>query len=463
MPHRKLWALMVLLILNGGACTRGEREFSPEIQESVEAPPPRSFHHQEKAPPEFRIEPVGYKEEDLGCAASVCPAGIGFLIAEHHKEGGGRQLQACSAFLISPDTVMTAAHCIPEDLRAAGIDVSARIALKFWNQPAPLTVTVQAANLSERLAPDFAVLKLSVSFPRPLKISRAGFAQHEPVTVMYWRKTSPTRRMLSMGRCQALQNSSLFPLFKNNFHPTVALADCDFEITPGHSGSPVLDQAGLVIGVLGSFLETNDLPVSLAMNPDDAALIPRLGLAANLACVDGYSPQPACRAIFREQDLYAEIRRLAQQAIQQGQPGSQQPEIEEWLKQNSKIIQWKIGPDPEFQPEKEIFTTAPSRPIPECFRPPQEWIAEFRSYGWFVQNEAKIRGQIVRWGTGVSLSGYGPFQTAAVAVPLGPFVIQFNPKELADTGATTVRMASFEDRIDARVAVQRQYDLKICR
>ena len=399
--------------------------------------------------PEWRVEKVDYDPLEaplLGCETLPCPEGIGFLAAKEH---------VCTAFLTDEDVVITAAHCVS----------TGRMHIWFPSgERRTVTAILKTSMGADRLLPDFARLKLDrPAKTQPLNVVRSGFPHKTRAKVTYWKKTDSERRVLTEGHCQIRHNIALFPIFKNDFDRVTAITDCDFTVQSGFSGAPVQNEAGEVIGVLGSYIETRDLPISSVMSAENIILAPKVAIVTNLACEEPL--HPACQAQFLEKDLNAVMRDMARSALkpENFRPAEAlTPQIENWKTRHSKVFRWKIIPQPDFNSAEEIFTEAPLIAVPECFKPTKYWIADFRSYLVFLQSDARVRGNLQRWGIGVEVRDH-VFKAVPVAVPFGQFILQFDPADLIANGSTKVQMASLEERVHAQVSVSRTFHLGFCK
>jgi hypothetical protein len=447
---------MFILFAASVGCTRGGHQAPAPVNSAVEplapslevpaAPIERPPLPQPE--PEWRIEKVNYDPNEaplLACETQPCPVGVAFLSANEH---------VCTAFLAEEDVVITAAHCVS----------SGRMHIWFPSGERRTVIgTIRISPSVESLMPDVARLKLDrPARTQPLRLGRSGFPDNTMVKVTYWYKTANDRRVLSQGQCLIRQNTALFPLFKNDFDRVTAITDCDFNVQAGVSGAPVQNQAGEVIGVLGSYIETRDLPISTVMSARSIVLSPKVAIVTNLVCEDPI--HPACRANFSEKDLNNEIRDLARSAIAPLSFRSSMDlttQIDLWKASHSKVFRWKTIPQPDFNPAEEIFTETPLIAVPECFKPSKDWIADFRNYLVFLQSDARVRGSLQRWGTGVEIRNH-VFQPVPVAVAFGHFILQFDPADLLAQRSTKVQMASVEDRVHAKVAVSRSFNLGFC-
>jgi hypothetical protein len=398
-----------------------------------------SFDDSPEAP--RQIENI-FSSMSVRCSGS-CPNGVGLLLTTHFTY---REVEACTAFLVEPDVLMTSSHCVPTDLRRPGSSGANRMIVKlpFQNQILRVAFVIYSSPLNDdELTPDYALLRLkSPAIGRPIKVRRHGFANRISVEVWRMVKDGPRSRLLASTQCQTLQNSDLFPLFNNSFSPIAAITHC--EIEEGHSGAPVLNSQGEAIGLIDAVIETDRLPISAVMNPHGTKNLPVVVLATNLACVQDFKREPtpvvpACRTDTTGNWLKEEHRRLTKATIATQSPYLEskiQEKIQEWLTKNSSVVKWKIEIDKKFDPDRDPFITA-FRPEIDCIKRPPNG---------FQGQQGHAKGTLYKWGIGIGISPEFKFFPEAVAIPTDIYEIHFSQNEVRRTGQATVLMFQTKQR-----------------
>jgi V8-like Glu-specific endopeptidase len=180
----------------------------------------------------------------------------------------------CTAFLIASDIVATNAHCIPDDLKSNGASCKGRIALAFpaLGQYAEIrpgcneVISVSQNDEKSGTKPDYAFIRLDQPVQRPvLTITHSGFTDGTTYTMTKidpYQGNGIPEGYMNQTKCKAIFNSLAAPNSSAPHDPLVALADCVG--IPGNSGSPILDSAGNVPGILfwlvnKSSFESSDL------------------------------------------------------------------------------------------------------------------------------------------------------------------------------------------------------------
>jgi len=199
----------------------------------------------------------------------------------------------CTAFLIASDIAATNAHCIPDDLKTNGASCKGRIALAFpaLGQYADVradcneVISVSQNDEKGGSKPDYAFIRLDQPVQRPvLTITHSGFTDGANYTITkidpYHGNGIPEGYMRQVT-CKAIFNSIAAPNSSAPHDPLVALADCVG--IPGNSGSPILDSAGNVPGILYWVLTKSSLKSSDPKLLDGS--IADMVRATNYACI----------------------------------------------------------------------------------------------------------------------------------------------------------------------------------
>lgn len=171
-----------------------------------------------------------------------------------------RESAYCSAFLVGPDQLVTAAHCVPDVVQrgVAHCANAMRIHFPAWGGgPAVEAVCAEIVHTSPLLdralmAIDYAVVRLARPVERPFfALSRAGVPDHAASSL--WVVDPPDEELGTPGllvrkRCRAAQGTIDFPPFDRDDAAVVMLRDCGAR--GGNSGGAVVDARGVVRAVL---------------------------------------------------------------------------------------------------------------------------------------------------------------------------------------------------------------------
>jgi protease YdgD len=172
----------------------------------------------------------------------------------------------CSAVLIAPDEVLTAAHCVPP--RGAGGGRLMRF--RTGDYPGHPSADFQVRNVTvhplydgradkvpSRIKADVALVRLEAEVPgdvaEPVPLSDLRAVEGERLLVASWRG-APSQRARER-RCPVVE-----------VQPTLILLGC--EVQGGESGAPVLRLTGdgpRLVGILSSRIELNGRVYGLAV------------------------------------------------------------------------------------------------------------------------------------------------------------------------------------------------------
>ena len=200
-------------------------------------------------PPDDKAEVVCMDRRD-------CHGGVAMIALVEE----GREAAFCSAFLVSPDQLVTAAHCVPDAVQRGVARCRDAMHIHFpasGGVPAVDAVcgeVLHSSRLLERalMAIDYAVIRLARPVARPFfALSRAGVPDHAPASL--WVVDPPDEELGTPGllvrkRCRAAQGTIDFPPFDRDAAPVVMLRDCGAR--GGNSGGAVVDARGVARAVL---------------------------------------------------------------------------------------------------------------------------------------------------------------------------------------------------------------------
>lgn len=173
----------------------------------------------------------------------------------------------CTGFLISPNIVATNQHCIPDEVRNNPETCSQKIKVSMIESstykdeviPCHQLKAISSRLTGNLLGPDIAIFELEEKSERPpLKISSAGISNQEEVTIY---KINPNKET-NIGQAEKIQckgvTQSILNLFYEDANSSIfTLYPCQME--PGNSGSPAINQAGEVVGIMNAISQTDEL------------------------------------------------------------------------------------------------------------------------------------------------------------------------------------------------------------
>lgn len=212
----------------------------------------------------------------------------------------------CNGFLIASDLMITNSHCVPKELQNKGSSCTGRMWALFPQIDMAPAEIVGCSSVQDIIVSrfgndlDYALIKLDRPINRRLlAISRQG-ATDSPSTLHRVRTTKENGVLVGrLGRatCDVALNTIPTPFAASESSPVVSLGTCD--LSPGDSGSPLLNDRGEVWGLVQSFFPREWHHISSLNNQRFPALNKRIGLATNLACVstpfsDGKALPEAC-------------------------------------------------------------------------------------------------------------------------------------------------------------------------
>ncbi|OFZ54127.1 MAG: hypothetical protein A2428_12305 [Bdellovibrionales bacterium RIFOXYC1_FULL_54_43] len=386
----------------------------------------------------------------------------------------------CTAFLISDDLLATNSHCIPDDLKAADSDCSARI-WAFFPENGPYAASredcarvLTASPIKENtLRQDYAFLKLKNPVARPsILLDHSGF---EDLKSYFITKVDPyTGNNIPEGfvrktECKAVYATVALPSFNDPFAPLALLSDC--EIVHGNSGSPILDSNGNAKGIIQAFLSINfsdprNEELSRELIDSDVA---KMNVGTSFACIA--SPlEPnrvipgSCTARPGKTDpptpisdellkiLLDEAARLAKEISWEGKF------LAEWnsavLSEDSRLI------DP-FEKDSKHFMRHVV-PLPKCISKPETWLKGLRNRRGVYPSNKTVNAALPVWPVRFGLNRYLR-EGAKLATRHGSIGvwISFNPKSIHQSGRSLFTVTGQDP--DGRLQILFERELQSCK
>jgi hypothetical protein len=223
-------------------------------------------------------------DSDSNCSPAVALLSI----------GNGIPAQQCMASLVDNELLVTASHCLPEDLRRSGAQCRGTVHVhfpSFGNYPelrADCEEILAASTLIDRTRaqPDIAFIKLAKPVNRPpFVVDHSGFDRKAKFSVLQTRvnpdAATGAGKIISTA-CRPILGSEALPGSSRPESSVVALADCTLETLS--DGAPILDANGKLRGVLQSRVPPTRISKRIGSNRLLEPELAPLSLATNFAC-----------------------------------------------------------------------------------------------------------------------------------------------------------------------------------
>lgn len=214
--------------------------------------------------------------------ASDCSPSVALLSIQD-----GDDVRECVGSLIADNLIVTASHCLPENLRHAGAQCKQAVRASFpatedyASLQAECQDVVSASAFSDRTVAqqDYAVLRLSASTSRPVfKLDHSGFQADASYRVI-----RSEDGKFSSQKCRALRRTEALPGSDQAESSVMAIADC--EIDTDSEGAPLIDSAGNLHGILQSVVPASRIVRRVSPHPIPESGISTISYATNFSCV----------------------------------------------------------------------------------------------------------------------------------------------------------------------------------
>lgn len=255
--------------------------------------PEEPFFKQSPRKPLFQ----NLEEANVQCETpSECSESVGMILGNVTHQGQ-EGVARCTGFLIGPDLVATNSHCIPESIKEDPSKCSTNLGIRFpekdgsppvWSLCEELLTFSEIAKEGEAEfvnKADFAFFRLAKTIPRgTLSLDRSGLAQNQKFSFI---AVDPSAGQIPSGTirkniCEAVKGSKFIPLDRDENSEVSVLFGENCKAKPGNSGSPVINDQGLVVAILHGGL---DPKVDLNANASPAAeILERPAFVTNLRC-----------------------------------------------------------------------------------------------------------------------------------------------------------------------------------
>lgn len=253
---------------------------------------------------------------------SKTPEGLGTLVSLNEGIYSQNNAGLCTWFLVGANRAMTNSHCVPEALRSPN-NLNCGDYLQGLIQTGTGQKTVRCKKVlffskmhdAVILSNDYALIELNKSFPEieTLKLERSGVVENQKINILtmtHHQSESGVQSEFKKQTCILKSSDSLGRISSAGSSPIIGFQEensGDFcKTIGGNSGSPVVERAGKLIGILHGGVKDG---VSLnATTPGSINLMTNnLSVFTNLRCQKFNDPSfdsdyPAeCQTEAREQ------------------------------------------------------------------------------------------------------------------------------------------------------------------
>lgn len=201
------------------------------------------------------------KLADFFCSTSIdCPKNVGLIFSNMDGNNYNPKIGQCTGFLIAEDIVATNSHCIPDHLKTSSFRCDSQIAIRFLDSSSKKNIFACKELLKFSplgiFDPDYAFFRIEKSGKEPFVINKQGLKDNQPIRVpRITPLNSSIGGRLEIERCKVGLGTLLNYKATNSWSKTGVGLGC--QVTKGNSGSPVINEAGEVIGILQSMLLEN--------------------------------------------------------------------------------------------------------------------------------------------------------------------------------------------------------------
>ncbi len=196
-----------------------------------------------------------------------CPENVGLILANFGDESAPA-LKQCTGSFVSKNVVATNSHCIPDSLKKAGStqDCSQLLGIKVLRKDQNVKPFFQCRRLlahekSGALSPDYAFFEVQdAEAIAPIPVDRSGIHHHQKIMTI---QVTPLHLsdehasgLIETKSCPIVMSSLLNIISVTQWAKTGVAVGCT--AVHGNSGSPVLNEAGSVIGILQSEIDADE-------------------------------------------------------------------------------------------------------------------------------------------------------------------------------------------------------------
>ena len=212
-----------------------------------------------------REETTAYlTSSSLQCGDGGCPEALVWVLSPQMNPDGSFYPSVCTGTLISPDTVLTNAHCLPADMATAGASCQGKMSFLFggtaheaaFSAACDHVAAVSGPRVEGAYAMDFALLKLTAPVPRtplpmgatlPLDDATLEAQVIDPPLCIHFTPLDdgcPLVGTYRTGTGEFTERTLGLPFLFSQAASVVSFAG--FPIVRGNSGAPLLSGGALV-------------------------------------------------------------------------------------------------------------------------------------------------------------------------------------------------------------------------
>lgn len=383
------------------------------------------------------------KDQRVNCfgLGDPCPSSIAKIVS--FIPGGDKH---CTGFLINNQTLLTAASCLPEDLRGnPGADCSNRVFILFPETNGHPELRAECGSIGYASEVDdahpafikenYARINLANPIPRDsLAISNEGVVRAKDKKFISWRVSSENgaanHSIIKKYECDVLEETYGNPLAKGRFFPNPTIGNCTYynefgvrteeaTLYRGNLGAPIISSSGHVVGIVGEDMMSageyqklaNDGFIHIKNQTQTFEDLKIMKFATNMACIPefvGSNNVPAeCTVNYSEEDFKKKREDLLKSEIAEGMEEAERYISENNRLDNGKKLQWDVGFQPIKDQRREAFYT------PKCYEAPEAWLPtedslyhKLLTFKLFLKSEAKMKISFNNLGILIRLNGF---------------------------------------------------------
>lgn len=226
----------------------------------------------------------------LSCMNSEdCAQNVGLIFSLQSSNIFQTSFMQCNGFLVSDDIVATNSHCISDNLKKNPKLCSTQLAIKFVGAQSKTFICkelLEFSTLSMRTkSADYAFFRIEKTGIPPLTVIKSGVKGMASVRTITVSHEGSEYKLKSQG-CELVYGSLLGGYSLSAFSPILSSQGC--KTVHGNSGSPVLIENGMDVGIVQAIMETYSLEVQRFIEDSDGGSYSRTPphnmMFTNFAC-----------------------------------------------------------------------------------------------------------------------------------------------------------------------------------
>lgn len=374
----------------------------------------------------------------------LCPESIAKIVVIDRDV-----IRYCTATLISDQMMVTSASCLPETLRAPGLDCSSNIFAIF-----PKTNTVDSnkvscskivssdsnANIDPALwKSDFTFFSLQSSVNRKASdISRLGLKNGQKYQTWKVHYENDTDSVIKSEKCMPVHDSYSNPFADSSTSPMMPIAGC--YIQEGSGGAPLFNNKAELVGI---FSEKLDSDVVFYISMSNLLSEPMLSMhfASNFSC----AKLPTDELDYDlDKDCYKQISRVQLDKLRSSYLTSDKIHKEnmnnilEELEINSKFFKWNMNFYQDFRNNKWHAHVVK----PKCFFDIDTWIDDFTRIGGFIRSYIEVDFEFKQYEIKTKLNRFLRPVSVVEQDGMKKYKLTFNPKSAFNDKTTFLKVDS---------------------